>query len=85
MSTVAAITEDVCEVTINNVWNDSVVNHFCKNEQAVEKRCSIWNRCGSSLAVGQRLTDVTSPSNVPQMVLSHLKSTTILKTFTQLC
>ena len=28
VSTVAGITEDVCEAIINNLWNDSVVNHF---------------------------------------------------------
>ena len=33
VSTVAAITDDVCEAIINNLWNDSVVNHFPKNEQ----------------------------------------------------
>ena len=38
MSTVAAITEDVCEVIINNLWNDSVVNHFPKNEQAFREK-----------------------------------------------
>ena len=38
VSTVAAITEDVCEVIINNLWNDSVVNHFPKNEQAFREK-----------------------------------------------
>ena len=34
VSTVAAITEDVREVIVNNLWKDSVVNHFPKNAQA---------------------------------------------------
>ena len=33
VSTVAGITEDVCEAIINNHWNGSAVNHFPKNEQ----------------------------------------------------
>ena len=41
---------------------------FPRMNKLLEKRCLIWNRCGSSLAVGQRLTDVTSLSNVPQKV-----------------
>ena len=52
LSTVAAITQDVCQAIINNLWNDSVVPHFPENEQA-EKTCLIWNRCGSFPAVGQ--------------------------------
>ena len=31
LSTVVAITEDVCEAIINNLWNDSVVGYFPKN------------------------------------------------------
>ena len=38
VSTVAGITEDVCEAIINNLWNDSVVNHFPKNEQTFRER-----------------------------------------------
>ena len=38
VSTVAAITEDVCEIIVNNLWNDSVVNHFPKNEQAFREK-----------------------------------------------
>ena len=38
VSTVAGITEDVCEAIINNLWNDSVVNHFPKNEQAFREK-----------------------------------------------
>lgn len=29
---VVGIIEDVCEVIINNFWNESVVNYFFKNE-----------------------------------------------------
>ena len=38
VSTVAAITEDVCEAIINNLWNDSVVNYFPKNKQAFREK-----------------------------------------------
>ena len=38
VSTVAGITEDVCEAIINNLWNDSVVSHFPKNEQTFREK-----------------------------------------------
>lgn len=38
VSTVAGITEDVCEAIINNLWNESVVNHFPKNEQTFREK-----------------------------------------------
>ena len=38
VSIVAGITEDVCEAIINNLWNDSVVNHFPKNEQTFREK-----------------------------------------------
>ena len=38
VSTVAGITEDVWDTIINNLWNDSVVNHFPKNEQTFREK-----------------------------------------------
>ena len=64
----------------------SVVNNFPMNEQTFRERMlDMLDRCGSSHAVGRQLTDVTSLSNVPREVLSHLKNATFLKTFILLC
>jgi len=38
VSTVAGITDDVCEGIINNLWNDSVVNNFLTNEQTLREK-----------------------------------------------
>ena len=38
MSAVAGITKDVCEAIVNNLWNDSVVKHFPKNEQTFREK-----------------------------------------------
>ena len=38
LSTVATITEDVCEAIINNLRSDSVVGYFPKNRQAFREK-----------------------------------------------
>ena len=48
---------------------------FPRMNKLLEKRCLIWNRCGSSLAVGQRLTDVTSVT-IAEKSLKEIQAST---------
>ena len=42
-------------VTLGSYNGCGNVNHFPRMNKLLEKRCLIWNRCGSSFADGQRL------------------------------